>query len=108
MCSRYATPYRGNSLERLFLEIVVPKDHLRYVKKVFQGEYLFRFSRNQAKNSKPRLNPDLRQNRIKLVVRMISYVFFMKIFGLSGFFNPDLHQYRIKSALFSSLIRIFQ
>jgi len=26
----------------------------------------------------------------------------MKIFGLSGFFNPDLREYRIKSALFTS------
>ena len=31
---------------------------------------------------------------------MISYI--IKIFGLSGFFNPDLRQYRMKSALFTS------
>jgi len=29
-------------------------------------------------------------------------LFFVKIFGLSGFFNPDLRQYRIKSVLFTS------
>jgi len=28
--------------------------------------------------------------------------FFIKIFGLSGFFDLDLRQYRIKSALFTS------
>jgi len=28
--------------------------------------------------------------------------FFVKIFGLSGVFNPDLHQYWIKSGLFTS------
>jgi len=27
--------------------------------------------------------------------------FFTKIFGLPGFFNPDLRQYRMKSALFT-------
>jgi len=39
---------------------------------------------------------------MKLVVRMISIFFIMKIFGLSGFFNPDLRLYRIKSAFFTS------
>jgi len=29
-------------------------------------------------------------------------LFFIKIFGLSGFFNLDLRQYRIKSSLFTS------
>jgi len=43
------------------------------------------------------VDPDLRQYRIKLLVRI-----FMKIFGLSGFFNPDLRQYRMKSALSTS------
>jgi len=33
---------------------------------------------------------------------MISTFFLIKIFGLSGLFNPDLRQYRIKSALFTS------
>jgi len=28
-------------------------------------------------------------------------LFFIKIFGLSGFVNPDLRKYRIKSALFT-------
>jgi len=28
--------------------------------------------------------------------------FFIKIFSLSGFFNPDLRQYRIKFALFTA------
>jgi len=32
---------------------------------------------------------------------MIFPFFFIKIFGLSGVFNPDLCQHRIKSALFS-------
>jgi len=31
-----------------------------------------------------------------------SNAFLIKIFGLSGFFNPDLQQYRIKSALCTS------
>ena len=33
---------------------------------------------------------------------MISNVFLHKIFGLSGFFHPDLRQYRIKSVVFTS------
>jgi len=33
---------------------------------------------------------------------MIAIVFLYQILGLSGFFNPDLRQYRMKSALFTS------
>jgi len=44
-------------------------------------------------------NPDLRQNRW---YEWFLTLFFTKIFGLSGFFNPDLRQFRIKSALFIS------
>jgi len=39
--------------------------------------------------------PDLRQNRVNLVVRMIFNVLISKMFGLSGFHNPNLSQYRI-------------
>jgi len=53
------------------------------------------------------INPDLRQNRIKLVVRIISNVSLYKNIGLSGFFKPPIpnffiHQFRIKSAFFPS------
>jgi len=33
---------------------------------------------------------------------MISNIFLFKIFGLSGFLKPDLCQYRIKLAFFTS------
>jgi len=39
---------------------------------------------------------------------MISNDILYKIFGLSGFFNPDLCQYQIKSAFFTSRNEDFQ
>jgi len=51
-------------------------------------------------------NPDLRQNRMQLVVRMISNVFLYKNRPFIRIFHPDLRQYRIKSARFTSRNRI--
>ena len=39
--------------------------------------------------------------------RLIFNVFFIKKLGLSRYFNPDLHQFRIQSALFTSRNWVF-
>ena len=81
---------------------------LKILKTCCTIRYCIRFTvRNKQRTvsvySKPNpdsVDPDLRQNRTKLVVQMISNVFL--IVRLWGFFNLDLRQYRIKSAYFTS------